>query len=132
MYAAVKLAVQPGKLDCYLMTIPAAASALHSLLGHDPRSSKWKTNDADIRDLYEKNQRKTSTPRIEGLRAYLNDTIMATDNKFGALPPISIVQFAPFAPDEVVPIEGVPGAVRIDLSRNISSRMLIDGRRSRA
>jgi len=46
-------------------------------------------------------------------------------DKFGALPPISIIQFEPLTDDQLVPVEG--GAFRLEEGKTEVNRVLIDG-----
>lgn len=65
-------------------------SQLISLLGHDPRSSNWKSLPAPLRDAYEDYQRKTKPARAEGIGKYISDRLAPGAKIVGAFPSLSI------------------------------------------
>jgi hypothetical protein len=109
-------------LDCYQMSAPVWQVA--RILGHDPRSKHWKMLEPWLRDIYQSKQRTTSAERIDALRQYIAGRLMVQD-KFGALPPISIIQFEPFAPDQLKTLES--GAMELEEGKSEVNRVLIDG-----
>jgi DNA-sulfur modification-associated len=108
-------------LDCYQMSAPIWQ--VSRILGHDPRSKHWKVLEPWLRDIYESKQRATSTPRITALKEYIINRLMAKD-KFGALPPISIIQFEPLVDDQLVK---VGDSLKIEEGKAEVNRVLIDG-----
>jgi len=121
-YSVVKTAVQPGRLDCYLMNL--RPGNLFSFLGHDPRSRNWKLLDPYLQEIYKSKQRTTDKGRIDALEQYISTRVMDND-KHGALPPISVIQFEPFKPGQLTEIG--PDAYSLDLDRAEAHRVLIDG-----
>jgi len=109
-------------LDCYQLAVPVWQ--VSRILGHDPRSKHWKALEPWLRDIYESKQRSTSAPRIAALKDYILDRLMATD-KYGALPPISIIQFEPFSSDQLSKVES--GTLLLEEGRTEVNRVLIDG-----
>jgi hypothetical protein len=109
-------------LVCYQTSAPIWQ--VSRLLGHDPRSKHWKALEPWLRDIYESKQRTTSAPRIEALKTYIKSRLMDKD-KFGALPPISIIQFEPLTDDQLVPL--ADGAFKLEEGKTEVNRVLIDG-----
>ena len=121
-YSVVKTAVKPGRLDCYLLNL--RPGNLIGFLGHDPRSANWKNLDPWQREIYEFKQRKTDKSRIDALEQYIEGRLMDGE-KFGALPPISIIQFEALKPEQLS--ELARGCYLLDVDREEARRMLIDG-----
>lgn len=65
-------------------------SQLISLLGHDPRSSKWKSLPAPLRDAYEEYQRKTKPARSESIGKYIDERLAPGSKLVGGFPSLSI------------------------------------------
>lgn len=112
-------------------------SQLISLLGHDPRSSKWKSLPAPLREVYEEYQRKTKPARAESIGKYIGDRLAPGSKIVGAFPSLSIglteaPKFEPFRTRAGVSItEGVEiddslGTVYLDIGAK-HLRMLLDG-----
>jgi hypothetical protein len=120
-YPVVRTRAQHN-LDCYLMA--SSVWHIHRLLGHDTRSQHWKSLEPWLRGIYEEKQRATARPRISELGNYVTDRLMAED-KYGALPPISIVQFEPLVPGQLT--ELASGALLLEEARTEVNRVLIDG-----
>jgi hypothetical protein len=121
MNAVVK-SLSQCNLVCYQTSAPIWQ--LSRLLGHDPRSKHWKALEPWLRDIYESKQRTTSAPRIDALKNYIKTRLMDKD-KFGALPPISVVQFEPLTDDQLVPLAG--GGFKLEEGKSEVNRVLIDG-----
>jgi hypothetical protein len=120
-FPAIKSSVRRD-MDCYLVSLPIHKMA--SFLGHDPRSRFWPQLPQYLKTIYEQKQRRTDPKRIKALEEYVSDKILNPE-KFGAIPPLSVVQFEPFAPDNVTPIEH--SLVRIEDTEAETTRVLIDG-----
>jgi hypothetical protein len=112
-------------------------SQLISLLGHDPRSSNWKSLPAPLRAAYEGYQRKTKPARAEGIDKYINERLAPGAKIVGAFPSLSIglteaPRFEPFrARAGIVISEGVEvddslGTLYLDIGTK-HLRMLLDG-----
>ncbi|MCI0465617.1 MAG: hypothetical protein L0Y57_01195 [Beijerinckiaceae bacterium] len=95
-----------------------------SFLGHDPRSRFWPQLPQYLKTIYEQKQRATDPKRIKALEEYVSDKILNPE-KFGAIPPLSVVQFEPFSTDQVTRIEN--NLVKIEDSEAETTRVLIDG-----
>jgi len=65
-------------------------SQLISLLGHDPRSSKWKSLPTPLRETYEEYQRKTKPARSEGIGKYIGERLAPNSKLVGGFPSLSI------------------------------------------
>jgi hypothetical protein len=109
-------------MDCYLVSLPIHKMA--SFLGHDPRSRFWPQLPQYLKTIYEQKQRATDPKRIKALEEYVSDKILNPD-KFGAIPPLSVVQFEPFLADQVTRIDN--NLVKIEDSEAETTRVLIDG-----
>jgi len=120
-YPAIRSSQEDG-LECYLLSL--RPSLLFSFLRHDPRSSHWKSLTPWLRGIYETKQRETKAARIAALEGYILNRMM-DPNKFGALPPISIIQFQPFDASSLQPISGL--MYQIEDSDAEVDRVLIDG-----
>jgi hypothetical protein len=118
---AIRSSIKPG-LECFLISIPPGR--LFALLGHDPRSQFWKTLPQWLRDIYEAKQRATQKARIDALDIYMRERMM-DEEKMAAFPPISIIQFEPFAPAAVAPVSA--NVVRLEDDELELTRVLIDG-----
>ena len=112
-------------------------SQLISLLGHDPRSSNWKSLPAPLREAYEEYQRKTKPARAEGIGKYISDRLAPGSKLVGGFPSLSIGLteapiFEPLRSRAGVTIaEGVPlddsfGTLYLDIGTK-HVRMLLDG-----
>lgn len=112
-------------------------SQLISLLGHDPRSSNWKSLTTPLREVYEGYQRKTKASRSEGIEKYIGDRLAPDSRIVGAFPSLSIglteaPRFEPFRSRAGVTItEGIEiddslGTVYLDIGTK-HLRMLLDG-----
>jgi len=112
-------------------------SQLISLLGHDPRSSNWKSLPAPLRDAYEEYQRKTKPARSEGISKYIAGRLSPGAKIVGAFPSLSIglteaPSFEPLRTRAGISIaEGVPlddniGTLYLDIGTK-HVRMLLDG-----
>src|SRR5215467_8566554 len=115
-YPAIRSSQEDG-LECYLLSL--RPSLLFSFLRHDPRSSHWKSLTPWLRGIYE-----TKAARIAALEGYIINRMM-DPNKFGALPPISVIQFQPFDASSLQPISGL--MYQIEDSDAEVDRVLIDG-----
>lgn len=120
-YAAVRSTMKRG-LDCYMLSLPP--SRLFGFLGHDPRSTHWRMLKPTLQEIYREKQRATQKARIDALDKYIVDRLM-DDVRFGAFPPISVIQFEPLAPEQLTDLG--KGAVMIDEGREEANRVLIDG-----
>lgn len=121
-YAAIQSPMKDG-LDCYMLTV--RPSNLIGFLGHDPRSAHWKALPPWLHAIYDEKQRTTARSRIDALETYIRTQLMQRD-RIAALPPISVMQFEPFLPQQITPLND-HGAVTIDLDEYEVSRVLIDG-----
>ena len=112
-------------------------SQLIALLGHDPRSSNWKTLPAPLRDAYEGYQRKTKPVRAEAIEKYISDRLSPGTKFVGGFPSLSIgltevPQFEPLRHRAGVTIaDGVPlddsvGTLYLEMGAK-HIRMLLDG-----
>lgn len=111
-------------------------SQIVSLIGHDPRSSNWKTLAVPLREAYETYQRRTKNIRSEGINRYIRDRMTPSAKRVGAFPSLSIgitetPLFEPLRGRAGVEIQ--PG-VQIDenigtlyLDIGVKPRMLLDG-----
>ena len=82
------------------------AMSVHDLVpyllnGHDPRSQNWKNLPSDVREMYEKLQRKTSKARRTEMRNYILRRMAPGAYWIGAVPPIVVgMQLGqPFEPE---------------------------------
>ena len=71
------------------------AMTVHDLVpyllnGHDPRSQNWKNLPSDVREMYEKLQRKTSKGRRTEMRNYILRRMAPNSYWIGAIPPIVV------------------------------------------
>src|SRR3954470_21208023 len=96
-YPAIRSSQEDG-LECYLLSL--RPSVLVSFLRHDPRSAHWKSLTPWLRGIYETKQRETKLARITALDNYIINRIM-DPTKYGALPPISVIQFQPFTDESL-------------------------------
>lgn len=95
-----------------------------SLLGHDPRHDNWKRLPADLKQLYEKVQRKTTKSRRESAEGYLEDRLV-TFQTVGAFPAICIGVTNPPQFEKGEKLEDV-GMLMFDLSPQ-NTRIVLDG-----
>lgn len=125
-YPVVKAPIQKN-LDCYTLALPV--SRLSGFLGHDPRSRNWKSLKPYLHDIYKAKQRPTARPRIDALKTYIFERLL-DNQKFGALPPISVFQMEPIAEAQLEKVErgsfGQPLLV-LHEDRMGANRVLIDG-----
>jgi hypothetical protein len=114
-----------------------APSQLISLLGHDPRSSHWKTLPTPLRLAYEGHQRKTKGLRSEGIYKYIADRLKPGSKVVGAFPSLSIglTDVPVFEPirsragvtiADGVPVDDSVGTLYLDIGMK-HIRMLLDG-----
>lgn len=120
-YPVIRSSQEDG-LECYLLSL--RPSLLFSFLRHDPRSSHWASLTPWLRGIYETKQRETRNVRVNALDDYIINRVM-DPAKFGALPPISVIQFQPFDADSLKQIGGV--MYEIEDSDAEVDRVLIDG-----
>jgi len=121
MYPAIRSSQEDG-LECYLLSL--RPSLLFSFLRHDPRSSHWKSLTPWLRGIYETKQRETKAARITALQDYIINRMM-DPAKFGALPPISVIQFQRFDAVSLTPLGS--SVYQIEDSDIEADRVLIDG-----
>jgi len=91
------------RIDIFSTTI--SVSEIYTLLGHDPRSNKWKVLPEELRSTYEKLQRKTTKARRESTERYITHRIGPKSYCIGAFPAIAIgvsepQEFKPAWPDD--------------------------------
>ena len=120
-YPAIRSSQEDG-LECYLLSL--RPSLLFSFLRHDPRSSHWKSLPPRLQGIYAEKQRETKQARITALETYIINRMM-DPSKYGALPPISVIQFEPFDSSSLAQISGV--MCQIEDSDAEVERVLIDG-----
>lgn len=97
---------------------------IQALLGHDPRSP-WKTVTEDIREIYEKIQRKTDKERKAKLQSYMIDR-MVRRSWIGGLPAIAIGVENPQVFKPLDPEHPEAGTLLLDTAPN-NRRVLFDG-----
>ncbi len=112
-------------------------SQLISLLGHDPRSSNWKTLPAPLREAYEEYQRKTKPARAEGIDKYITERLSPSSKIVGAFPSLSIGLTEAPRFEAVHSRAGVTIAQGVELDESVGTlyldigtkhlRMLLDG-----
>jgi len=120
-YPVIRSSQEDG-LECYLLSL--RPSLLFSFLRHDPRSAHWKSLTPWLKQIYETKQRETKAARIAALEDYIINRMM-DPSKFGALPPISVIQFQPFDEASLRRIDG--RMYSIEDSDAEVDRVLIDG-----
>jgi DNA-sulfur modification-associated len=120
-YPVIRSSQEDG-LECYLLSL--RPSLLFSFLRHDPRSAHWKSLTPWLQGIYMNKQRETKVARIAALEDYIINRMM-DPTKFGALPPISVIQFQPFNDSSIVQVSGV--MYQIEDSDADVDRVLIDG-----
>lgn len=81
---------QTSKAACYQTAMTVHDLVPYLLNGHDPRSQNWKNLPPDVRDLYEKLQRKTSKSRREAMRDYILKRMSPEAYWIGAIPPVVV------------------------------------------
>ncbi|HEY0112867.1 MAG TPA: DNA sulfur modification protein DndB [Allosphingosinicella sp.] len=112
------------RLATYTTQLPA--TAIETVLGHDPRSRYWKRLPDDIEYIYQHLQRATTKPRLDSIIRYIRYRFRAGSIIAGAFPAISIAvqNSTPFEPiDDAV--AGI-GVLHFDLSRR-NLRVVVDG-----
>lgn len=109
-------------MECFLLSL--RPSLLFSFLRHDPRSAHWKSLTPWLRGIYETKQRETKMARIKALDDYIINRMM-DPAKYGALPPISVIQFQPFDTESLTRISN--SVYEIEDSDVEADRVLIDG-----
>jgi hypothetical protein len=96
------------------------------LNGHDPRSQNWKNLPSDVREMYEKLQRKTSKSRRTEMRNYILRRMAPGSYWIGAVPPI-VVGMQLGQPFEALPSsDGRLGYVKVR-TRLDRPNILLDG-----
>lgn len=113
----------PGSL--YTFQTQIRPDQIMDLLGHDPRGENWKRLAPDLRQMYEKVQRKTKTPRRESVQAYLEDRLM-TFKMPGAFPAICIGMTNPPQFEEGSGKYKDVGTLHLDLGPQ-NTRIVLDG-----
>jgi hypothetical protein len=116
-----------GKHSDRLMTAQTIAPFGHiqQLLGHDPRSP-WKSVAPELREVYEKVQRKTDKERKTKLRSYILDRMVRRRTWIGGLPAVAIAVQFPQEFDPSDPKHPEAGFLRMDTSPT-NLRVMIDG-----
>lgn len=81
-----------GYFGDHLLTFQTQVSVkqIRQVLGHDPRSSRWAQLPKELREIYEKIQRKTSTARGKSAENYIQNRIRPGAMILGAFPPICL------------------------------------------
>jgi hypothetical protein len=115
------------KLDTFQTQVNSADVV--NLLGHDPRSKKWKQLPANLQEVYEYLQRATNKERREGTARYIEDRIY-DGYTIGAFPAISIgvsnpAQYQAYG-ERFQGIRTGVGEIEFDLSA-ANPRILLDG-----
>lgn len=122
-------------LDLFQTVCPP--SQLISLLGHDPRSSRWKSLPAPLRDAYEDYQRKTKPSRSESIEKYIGERLSPAGKIVAGFPSLSIglTESPMFEPLRVragvtlaegTQIDDSVGTMWLDIGAK-HTRMLLDG-----
>ena len=112
-------------------------SQLISLLGHDPRSSNWKSLPTPLREAYVEYQRKTKPARAEGIGKYIGERLAPASKVVGGFPSLSIglTEVPVFEPlrsragvtiAEEVTLDDSIGTLYLDIGAK-HVRMLLDG-----
>lgn len=78
------------RADCYQTAMTVHDLVPYLLNGHDPRSQNWKHLPGDVREMYEKLQRKTSKSRRESMRDYILRRMSPDSYWIGAIPPVVV------------------------------------------
>lgn len=122
-------------LQSFQMSCPP--SQLISLLGHDPRSSKWKSLPLPLRETYEEYQRKTKPARSEGIGKYIGERLVPGAKLVGGFPSLSIGLTEPPLFEPLRSRAGVSIAEGVTLDDSLGTlylemgakhmRMLLDG-----
>lgn len=117
---------QFGKESLYTFQTQVQPEQIINLLGHDPRHENWKRLPADLKQIYEKVQRKTNKSRRESVEGYLEDRLVTFETP-GAFPAICIGMTNPPEFDEG-PDKDYPdvGKLKLDLSPQ-NTRIVLDG-----
>ena len=76
--------------DAYQTAMTVHDLVPYLLNGHDPRSQNWKNLPGDVREMYEKLQRKTSKARRTEMRNYILRRMAPDSYWIGAIPPIVV------------------------------------------
>ena len=98
-----------------------------TVLGHDPRSEKRRLlTDQRIVELYSFMQRKTSGPRRDSIRHYIEDRLFPHSTLVGGFPAISIAVQYPVSAHEIDP--NYPGVVNMEIDTGVhNKRVALDG-----
>lgn len=65
-------------------------SHVHTILGHDPRSTNWRSLPDALRQAYETYQRKTKQSRTDSCATYIRNRLAPSARAIGAFPALSI------------------------------------------
>jgi hypothetical protein len=112
-------------------------SQVHTILGHDPRSSNWKHLPAQLREAYEAYQRKTRQARSDNCANYIRSRLAPHSRVVGAFPALSIGLTEVPRFDELRDRPGIQIDPHLDLGATVGTlyldigaahlRMLLDG-----
>lgn len=112
-------------------------SEITTLLGHDPRSKKWKDLPDRLRQLYQDYQRKTKPARAETIYEYIGSRMAPEATMPGAFPSLSIGLTSPPTFEPLSARAGITISPGVTISDNIGTlyldlgmsqqRMLLDG-----
>ena len=94
-----------GRESLYTFQTQVRPEQIINLLGHDPRHDNWKKLPADLKQLYEKVQRKTTKNRRESVEGYLEDRLVTFQTP-GGFPSLCIGMTNPpeFEPGDKRPV----------------------------
>jgi hypothetical protein len=113
-----------GRDSLYTFQTQVQPEQIVDLLGHDPRHENWKRLSPDLKEIYEKVQRKTSKSRRESVEGYLEDRLLTFDTP-GAFPAICIGMTNPPEFEEGADLPDV-GKLKLDLGPR-NTRIVLDG-----
>ncbi len=81
-----------GRSGPHLQTFQTVCkpSHVHTILGHDPRSTNWRSLPDALRQAYETYQRKTKQSRTDSCATYIRNRLAPNARAIGAFPALSI------------------------------------------
>lgn len=112
------------RLVTYTTQLPA--SALETILGHDPRSRLWKRLPDDINQIYSHLQRATTKARLNSVMRYIRYRFTKNAIVIGAFPAISIAVQNSTEFEKCENVDQGLGVLHFDLSRR-NLRIVVDG-----
>lgn len=126
-HLGMPVACVQGKMGNRLAIYQTVVSAteIEGLVGHDPSPSNWPKLSAELRELYQYVQRRTSKGRKDSIAAYIDERLSPRPLTIGGFPAISLAFINPLAFTAFEP-DGAVGIVQLPLSA-ATPRMVLDG-----